>query len=145
MLFPTLKRILHLTSATTPHLLDSAYGADPTYGTLGNEYGVQGCRRMFPVAVTRATGSSMTGVSFKLQMCRDAANPVWIDVPTRLLSATTVTTYTSSNTVNVASASTAEDALIAADEPQMPTLRIVAQSVAADAVAGDSCSAYAWL
>ena len=145
MLFPTLTKVLSLTSATTPALVINAYNADPTYGATGSGYGAEGCRRTFPVAVTRALGSSMTGVSFKLQMCRDAAAPAWIDVPTRLLSATAVTTYTAACTVNASANSTAEDALVCADAPEMPFVRLVAEAAGANAVAGDSARGYAWL
>ena len=144
MLFPTLVKVLHLTSATTPALVSNAYNVDPTYGTAGTGCGAPGMWQVFPVQVIRAQASSMTGVSFKIETCRDPLVPVWVTVLARLRGAS-ATTLAQTNTLAASAGTTAEDALICTDCLGAGAVRITAEAIGANAGAGDSASAWAWV
>ena len=77
----SLKQILLLTSATSPALVTAQLNQDPTYGTIGFGYG-RPPRQQFFVRTVRAGGSTMTGVTYQIQGCRDTsiATPIWIPI-----------------------------------------------------------------
>lgn len=138
-----LKKILALSSTTTPALITASYGADPTCGALGIGYG-RVVRGVFPIQVVRAAASTMTGVKFKIQVCRDPSAAVWIDIRARLISSATAT-YAIENTLAAAANTTAEDYLVCDDCESTGALRIVAKAVDANATTGDSCGAWLWI
>ena len=142
----TLNKVLSLTSATTPALVTAIYNGDPDNGG-GLAWGSVQERPIFPIQAVRANNAAITAVKFELQFCRDISAPKWIPVKTVLLSDTEATPAVEQS-LAVANNSTAEDALTLPKEiglPFMPVFRIVAKAVTADAAAGDSCSAWAWL
>lgn len=89
------------------------------------------------VSVTRAGGAAMTGATFRCQISRDGTN--WVTVPTALASTGTVAT---AHNVTASQGTTAYDALLSENWRGVPFVRVTAQAITNDAVAGDSAAAY---
>ena len=136
-----IKRILTISSTTTPALVTAQLNLDATYGAAGWGYG-NTAHPVIRIQAVRANGAAMTAVVFQLQASWDGTT--WFIVPCRKASAVTdLTVVAPTQTMTVANNSTAEDALVGPDLQGIPLLRVLAQAVTADAVAG--CSAGAWV
>lgn len=135
------KQILHLTSTTTPALIMASLSADPTYGG-GFGYG-RPSRQQFFVQVVRAGGSAMTGVQFQIQVARDPASPIWIPILS-VRAGDSVGLAAQTQELDLSAGTTAEDVLITENADGMPLVRLVAQSVTANAATGDSVTGWIW-
>lgn len=124
--------VLDLNSTTTPALVTASAGNSVPSG--GKPAGGRPAVGLFALQVDRAGGSSMTGVTFRLQGSRDGTN--WVTL--RFTDSSAATAGLLQSLVVAASAgASGYGAIQSAETYQWPYLRLTAQAAGADAIAGD--------
>lgn len=133
-------------SSTTTPALTTSYAVAPKFADLSaSTVGVQGLGRTstqtFLATVTAAALSSMTGITLKVQVSQDGANPTtadagnWTDIEiTNLADGTTAVEHT----IAVAAGATAAATLGTTNASNAPYARVLVKSTGANAGAGDS-------
>ena len=135
---PTERKVLLMTSATSPALVTSGYGAGGPWVSLAGA-------RTAVVALECTNGggdagSSMTGCNFEVQVSRDGTNVAATVRGAQSSDATA--TLKSIFPVTVSAGSTTRDGIETDAIRDWPYVRVVAQAVGANAGSGDVAAAY---